>query len=109
MALLKKKDYLKFNKYSPLFQKIDMDALMADIDSRIDNVEAGIVPEGSVSLAELEAGVQASVAKADTSIQPGVANDIIDIAIPATATAEDVANKVNEMLAAMRSLGLLNS
>lgn len=34
---------------------------------------------------------------------------VADIATPATATAEDVANKVNELLASLRAAGLLAS
>ncbi|WP_432137648.1 hypothetical protein [Streptomyces sp. bgisy154] len=38
--------------------------------------------------------------------QAGAVADIVD---PATATAEDCANKVNELLAALRTAGLLAS
>lgn len=36
-----------------------------------------------------------------------VAEAVEDIADPGTATAEDVANKVNELMAAMRAAGML--
>lgn len=50
-----------------------------------------------------------SIADAIDSGDNAVAAAVADIGDPSTATAEDVANKVNELLASMRTAGLLAS
>ena len=124
MAILKKKSYLNLNRYLPVFKKIDFEALLNDIDTRIAALQEGILPAGSVSYSELEAAVQASLTLADSAlqsgdevIQAGVANDIADATacgnladLAAAEAAIDVLkDKINAMLAEMRSLDLLNA
>ena len=51
----------------------------------------------------------ASIADMIDSGENAVAAAVADIADPGTATAEDVANKINELMASMRAAGLLAS
>lgn len=51
----------------------------------------------------------AAIADAVDNAENVVAAAVADIADPGTATAEDVANKVNELMASMRTAGLLAS
>lgn len=58
-----------------------------------------------VALADKKAGQE--LAAAVDAAGNAQAAAVADIADPSTATAEDVANKVNELLASLRAAGLL--
>jgi hypothetical protein len=127
----------KLNHSMAIFKKIDMSGILNSIDARLASVEAGNlganavstseIANGAVTLAKLEATVQTSLgkansalqnatafataaqgAKADTAIQTvPVASTVAAIATPAAATAEDCANKVNAVIAALKAAGLM--
>ena len=57
----------KLNKYQPCFKRIDFEAILNDMDTRIDGDNS--IADKAVTLAKLADTVQASIAKADTALQ----------------------------------------
>ena len=87
----------KLDRYFPAFKRIGMEAILNDMDTRISNSEAGIVPAGSISLTELASGVQTSLGKADTALQTIASGSVVLASLAAGVTHSHVikfANKV---------------
>ncbi len=96
----------KLNKYQPCFKRIDFEAILKDMDTRIDGDNS--IADKAVTLAKLADTVQASVALADSAIQTvPQATVIAAIAVPGSATAADCANKINAVIAALKVAGLM--
>jgi hypothetical protein len=53
---LKKKKEVKMDSMCPIFQKVGMDALLLDLDSRVAALQAGNLGEGSVDTIEIKDG-----------------------------------------------------
>ena len=108
----------KLNHSMAIFKKIDMSGILNSIDARLASVEAGNlganavstseIANGAVTLAKLEAAVQTSIGKANSAVQTvPVAATVAAIATPASATAEDCANNINAVIAALKASGLM--
>ena len=79
-----------------LQDELNLKAEVAGISTQIFNVANGSVDFQAVNFQQLDAKLTAS---------QGIA--VADIATPATSTAEDNANKINELLASLRTAGLI--